>query len=100
LNSESRSTTKTDRDEGDTIKIYGLGGEVALPRDQVQSILRGEEGQARGLDLRDRAAGNETKPNALAPAPNEVRPSSETAAPPEDEKTKQENEYRKKVHDL
>ena len=100
LKNGRRITTQSYREEDNVIKIYGLGGEVSLPRDQVQSILRGEEAQARGLDLRDRAAGNETKPTATAPALNEGKPSSEVAPPAEDEKMKEENEYRKKVQDV
>lgn len=100
LKNGRRITTQSYREEGDAIKIQGLGGEIALPRDQVKSILRGEEGQARGLDLRDRSAGNEVQPNAPAAALNDGKPPSEAAPPPEDEKTKEENEYRKKVQDV
>src|ERR1051325_4083849 len=40
LKNGRRITTQSYREEGNTIKIYGLGGEVALARDQVHSILR------------------------------------------------------------
>lgn len=100
LKNGRRITTQSYREEGNSIKIYGLGGEIALPRDQVQSILRGEEGQGRGLDLRERPSGDDAKPSAPAPESYDGRPSSEGAPPPEDEKTKEENEYRKKVQEL
>jgi hypothetical protein len=101
LKNGRRITTQSYREEGNSIKIYGLGGEVALPRDQVQSILRGEEGQARGLDLRerDRSASEEAASSAPAPAAT-GRSATEGLPPPEDEKAKEENEYRKKVEQV
>ena len=99
LKNGRRITTQSYREEGDAIKIYGLGGEVALPRNQVQSILRGEEGQARGLDLRERPSGDDSLPSAAAPAAA-GRSSTEGSPPPEDEKAKEENTYRKKVQEL
>ena len=101
LKNGRRITTQSYREEGNTIKIYGLGGEVALPRDQVQSILRGEEGQARGLNLRDRPSGDDSPSSADTPvAPATGRSATEGSPPPEDEKAKEENAYRKKVQDL
>ncbi|HEY1372129.1 MAG TPA: hypothetical protein VGH50_06640 [Candidatus Binatia bacterium] len=104
LKNGRRITTQSYREEGNAIKIDGLGGEIALPRDQVQTILRGEEGQARGLDLRERSSASQASPSAPTAAPAETtapgRSSTEGLPTPEDEKKQEENDYRKKVQDL
>jgi hypothetical protein len=98
LKNGRRITTQSYREEGNTIKIYGLGGEVALPRDQVQTILQGEEGRSRGLDLRERSSGDDVSPSAPTPAPAATgKPSTENVPPPGDEKNQEESDYRKRV---
>jgi hypothetical protein len=39
------------REEGQMIKFYGLGGEIGLSKDQIQSIRRAGEGEHRSLSL-------------------------------------------------
>jgi hypothetical protein len=52
LKNGRRITAQTYKEEGQLIKIFGLGGEIGIPRSEVQSIIRAGEGAGRGLDLR------------------------------------------------
>jgi len=56
LKNGRRITTQAYREEGSAIRVFGLGGEFTIPRDQVATILKAEEGSGRGLDLRDAPA--------------------------------------------
>lgn len=53
LKNGRRITAKSYREEGSTIKIYGLGGEFGIPKNQIQTILKGEQTEQRGLSLSD-----------------------------------------------
>ncbi len=106
LKNGRRITVKSYREEGRMIKFYGAGGEIGIPRDQIESIVKaGEEG--RGFDI-----GGEAVPETPAP---QARPESgKTAAAPEttsesatpsnkaeqaaaDLKAKEEEDYREKL---
>jgi hypothetical protein len=69
-------TVQSYREEGPMIKIVGLGGEIGIPKDQVQAILKP------GQTERDRAGVNisemEASSRQSAPAPQKPRPSSTT----------------------
>jgi len=98
LKNGRRITAQTYREEGQLIKIYGLGGEIGIPRAEVQSILRAGEGEGRGLDLR---AIDAIENGAGQPEGEERRPEgSATVLPPEgasEQRAKAQEEYRKKV---
>lgn len=105
LKNGRRITTQAYREEGSAIRVFGLGGEFTIPRDQVQTILRAEEGSGRGLDLRDTPAAADTSATsaAKAPAPGIERPAAapaERPETPEERRAKEEEEYRKKVQDV
>lgn len=46
-------TVKRYREEGGIIKVYGLGWEMGFSRDQIESIIRVEEGEGQGMVLPD-----------------------------------------------
>jgi len=83
------------------IKAYGLGGEVGIAKDQIQSILKaGEQGQ--GLDLR---GAESVEAGSVELRQEEEKQSTPVeGAPPRDklaeEKAKEEKEYQKKVKEI
>jgi hypothetical protein len=106
LKNGRRITVQAYREEGQMIKIYGIGGEIGIPRGEVQSILRAGEGEGRGLDLRgregiggdvssqgDRPQGQESRPEASGP----TAPAEEGTSDP---KAKEEEVYRKRVEEI
>jgi hypothetical protein len=112
LKNGRRITVQAYREEGQMIKFYGAGGEVGIPRDQIQSILTATEGEGRGLDLRGAPAADATesgqegqkqpaRPQRAEPGAS-VTPSGEgsPAESPADERAKEEEEYRRKVKEL
>ncbi|HEX2385797.1 MAG TPA: hypothetical protein VHL99_04500 [Candidatus Binatia bacterium] len=105
LKNGRRVTTQAYREEGSAIRVFGLGGEFTIPRDQVQTILRAEEGAGRGLDLRETPAAADTGATSAArpPAPAIERPAAppaERQETPEEQRAREEDEYRKKVQDV
>jgi hypothetical protein len=67
-------TVQSYREEGSMIKIVGLGGEIGIPKDQIQAILKP------GQTERDRAGLSisemEASSRQAAPAPRKPTPSS------------------------
>lgn len=107
LKNGRRLTVQAYREEGQTIKIYGSGGEIGIPRDQVQTILRAGEGEARGLDLRPPAQPSpapaqaaEKQPTPPQGAGKDGKPAIEKPLTPEEQKALEEKEYQKKVQEL
>jgi len=105
LKNGRRITTQAYREEGPAIRIFGLGGDFTVPREQVQSILRAEEGSGRGLDLRDTpAAADTTTTSAAKPAGPAIErpaaPAAERTETPEERRAKEEEDYRKRVQDV
>jgi hypothetical protein len=90
------------REEGAMIKFSGLGGEIAIAKDQVQTIRRANESDAKapGLAL-DRLP--VTTPPA-PPAPSATQPQARAPSAPSGEAVKQraaeEKAYREKIKDL
>lgn len=71
LKNGRRITAKSYREEGSMIKLYGLGGELGIPKDQVQTILREGQTERRGLNISDLEASTRQAP---APAQQPSRP--------------------------
>ncbi len=65
LKNGRRITAQSYREEGSTIKVHGLGGEFGIPKDQIQTILKGEQTEQRGLSISDLEA---SAPPSSAPA--------------------------------
>lgn len=90
------------REEGAMIKFSGLGGEIAIAKDQVQIIRRANESDAKGPGLvlerlpetpAAPAAQPPTQPQARAPS----APSQDTA---KQRAAEEEKAYREKIKDL
>jgi len=117
LKNGRRITVENYRIEGNTIKIYGLGGEFGIPKSEVQSILKPGETESRGVlvpgsssitpqETRQEPGTVETEPQS--PNANSEEGTSENSpekilSPEEkqaEEKARQEKEYQKKVGEL
>jgi hypothetical protein len=108
LKNGRRITVQAYREEGQMIKVYGIGGEIGLPRDQVQSILKaGEEG--RGLDLRGGEDPGGAAESSVTERAQEQEPRSqasgassprEASAEPAEQKANEEEVYRKRVEEV
>ena len=66
-------TVQSYREEGSTVKIQGLGGELGIPKEQIQSISKSGRTDRPGLNINDlenpsRSAPAAAKPTARAPA--------------------------------
>jgi hypothetical protein len=81
-------TVQSYREEGSMIKFVGLGGEMGIPKDQVQAILKpGQADRTRpGLSIAEMEASSRQS----APAPQKPTPSStrDVAQPPSPGETK------------
>jgi hypothetical protein len=53
LKNGRRITVKSYREEGGIIKVYSLGGEFAITKDQIESIIRVEKGEGQRAVLPD-----------------------------------------------
>lgn len=70
-------TAQNYREEGSVIKFFGLGGEIAISKDQVQTIRRGEASESGGaprLSLENGAAETETQRPPISSAQPEIEP--------------------------
>jgi hypothetical protein len=70
-------TVQNYREEGSMIKFSGLGGEIAISKDQIQTIRRAEASESassRSLSLDDRPGKNPPEPAPTLVAPPETKP--------------------------
>jgi len=70
-------TVQSYRDEGSTVKILGLGGELGIPKDQIQSIDKSAAADRPGLNISNlestsRATAVPPKPAPSAPSTGPV----------------------------
>jgi hypothetical protein len=106
LKNGRRITVESYREEGGMIKFRGLGGEIGISKDQIQSILKGGTSEREGQSLRVPAAGESSPPPASASPEEkakvgEKKDVKEKLLTPEEklaeEKAKEEKEYQNKV---
>lgn len=118
LKNGRRITVQSYREDGGMIKFPGLGGEIGIGRDQVQSILKAGERETQGMSLSGTerpqggpvTLGQEGKPEAgKGPAGQAVGEGKEAGAgqkalSPEEklaqERAKEEKDYQDKVKQL
>jgi len=121
LKNGRRITVESYREEGGMIKFRGLGGEIGISREQIQTILKAGEPQSRGMSLLgterpaagDTTTGQEEKLEAgKAPAEQAKGEGKEAGtgqgqekilSPEEklaEERAKEEKEYQGKVRQL
>ncbi|MFQ5902346.1 MAG: hypothetical protein ACE5JO_01520 [Candidatus Binatia bacterium] len=120
LKNGRRITVQSYREEGGMIKFYGLGGEIGIARDQIQSILKAG-GKGRGMvfpgvkETPARPSGaSQEKKKVASPGPGgkakvkgkKERPAEakEKVLIPEEklaeERSKEEEEYQKRVREI
>lgn len=70
-------TVQSYRDEGSTVKISGLGGELGIPKDQIQSISKSGAADRPGLNIsnmesasRPASASSKAAPSPALPPPS------------------------------
>jgi hypothetical protein len=90
------------REEDQLIKFHGLGGEIGIGKDQIQSIRKAGEQDRSGLTLPGAAP-------VSAPPPGGARQEGQVTSPPSpagraltpaEEKAKEEKEYQQKLMDV
>src|SRR5919106_1133732 len=97
-------TVQSYREEGSMIKFVGLGGEIGIPKDQIQAILKAGQTDRPGLSISEM----ETSSRQSAPSPQKPAPSStrDVAQPPSPVETKpladpeEVKEYQKRLAEV
>ena len=100
LKNGRRITVQSYREEGSVIKFRGLGGEVGISKDQIQSIEQARDAEPGGLKPSDSGS----RPTSTASA-QQAPPEERAATPqpearqlsPDEERAKEEREYQQKV---
>ena len=63
-------TVQSYREEGSTVKIHGLGGELGIPKEQIQSISKSGQNDRPGLNLNNLENASRSAPVAAKPTPS------------------------------
>lgn len=104
LKNGRRITAQSYREEGSTIKIHGLGGEFGIPKDQIQTILKGEQTEQRGLSISDlEVSSRQTQTPAQKPSVPPARDTKDASASNEKKpavETNEEQEYQKRLAEV
>jgi hypothetical protein len=101
LTNGRRITVQSYREEGGMIKFQGLGGEIGISKDQIQSIRKGSEAESGGFSL---SAPGPAAPSA--PPRSESREAAQSEAAEktptsaEEQRVREEREYRQKLIDV
>jgi hypothetical protein len=93
LKNGSRITVQNYREEGRMIKFHRPGGEIGISKDQIRAIQRVGEAEPTGLTSPEPKS---AKPSASTGAPQ----SAERRHPPDEERAKEEKEYREKLGEI
>jgi hypothetical protein len=104
LKNGRRITAQSYREEGSTIKIHGLGGEFGIPKDQIQTILKADQSEQRGLSISDlEASSRQTQTPAQKPSVPPARDVKDALAPSEKKslvEANEEQEYQKRLAEV
>lgn len=95
-------TVQSYRVEGSMIKFTGLGGEVGIPKDQIQAILKAGESDRPGLNLSELDSSRPSATVPPKPTPTPTRDVTQTPSPKETTSipTGEEKEYRKRLAEV
>lgn len=99
-------TVQSYREEGSMVKFFGLGGEIAISKDQVQSIRRASEADrsdATSLGVDQLRPATTPQPSQATAKPAEAKPAPPPAEPAETPAAKraaEEKAYQQKVKEL
>jgi len=63
-------TVQSYREEGSTVKIPGLGGEIGIPKEQIQSISKSGQSDRPGLNISNLESVRDSAPVAAKAPPN------------------------------
>lgn len=114
LKNGRRITVEAYREEGGMIKFSGMGGEIGISRDQIQTITKAGEAESRGMSIQRLEAAPSAQPPAARTETGEVPraeakieekgEAKEKALSPEEqraqERAKEEKEFQNKVSQL
>jgi hypothetical protein len=103
LKNGRRITAQSYREEGSMVKIYGLGGELGIPKDQIQTILKAEETQHQGLSVRNLEAPRQATAPPTSSSPIPSAETKETLRSDETESTtnaEEAKEYQKRLAEV
>jgi len=104
LKNGRRITAQSYREEGSTIKVHGLGGEFGIPKDQIQTILKADQSEQRGLSISDlEASSRQTQAPAPEPSVPSARDAEEAPTPGEKKsavEANEEQEYQKRLAEV
>ena len=104
LKNGRRITAQSYREEGSTIKIHGLGGEFGIPKDQIQTILKADQSEQRGLSISDlEASSRQTQAPAQKPSVPPARDAKDALVPSEKKslvEANEEQEYQKRLAEV
>jgi hypothetical protein len=92
------------REEGSTIKFVGLGGEIGIPKDQIQAILKPGQTDRTGLSISDlEASSRQSAPAPQKPSPPAARDASQRSSSEETKPSvdvEEEKEYQKRLAEV
>lgn len=106
FNNGRRITVESYREEGGMIKFQGLGGEIGIAKDQIESILKSGPTDTRGLVVPkagDAPSAVQKDEPSSSPSRQETTEAKKSAGeprnlPPEDERARAEGEYQLKLN--
>jgi len=104
LKNGRRITAHSYREEGSTIKIPVLGGEVGISKDQIQTILKAGETDQRGLSITDLGT-SRRKADVSSTVPSPAQPGEATEQSPSEEtksavNAEEKEEYQKRLAEV
>ncbi len=96
-------TVQSYRTDGSMIKFSGLGGEIAIPKDQIQAILKAGETDRPGLNMSEFDAQSRTPP--AIPQKSAPPPTRDAGQPPSPKESatipaSEEKEYQKRLAEV
>jgi len=94
LKNGRRITVQSYREEGRMIKFNGLGGEIGITKDQIQSIQKSGGAGPDGLTLSTPGSA------AASPEPQSAPQPAERSLSPEEERAKEEREYQQRLSEI
>ena len=102
LKNGRRITVQSYREEGSTIKFRGLGGEIGIGKEQIQSIEKTGVAEPTGEGSPAQAQARPTSAAQGSPEErgNAAPPSDQGQLSPDEERAKEEKEYQRKLSDI
>jgi hypothetical protein len=99
LKNGRRIAVQNYRDDGHTVRFFGLGGEIGISKDQIQSIRQAGTEERTELDV-----GGPMKPSFSGPATREKssvpQPVASKPPSPEEQRAREEREYQESLKNV